>query len=207
MVLGLNWEDDAANMDLTDENLIFKPAMKALLGQKKATQMNKYTQKLLLLFAAISLLFLARAITPTIIDKNGEIDSQIKISTELKNVSQAEIDGIKKEVLVALISIPQILGIEYKKNTKIKIIDSDICYASGDIVSLAISHIRDNSAPIIHEVTHILTKHEHNSFFTEGLAVYFQERFGGNNSFPNFSASLDELVRNQEDQLLQITQL
>jgi hypothetical protein len=72
---------------------------------------------------------------------------------------------------------------------------------------LSISHLKDKSAPIIHEVTHTFTNHQYNSFFTEGLAVYFQERFGENSSFPNYSEKLDDLVRKHEDQLLNLSQL
>ncbi|MFC1844860.1 peptidase MA family metallohydrolase [Thermodesulfobacteriota bacterium] len=86
-------------------------------------------------------------------------------------------------------------------------IDKGICYANDGIVSLSISHLKDKSAPIIHEVTHILANHKYNSFYSEGLAVYFQERFGESHGFPNFSLSLDALVKNYEDQLLRISQL
>jgi hypothetical protein len=169
--------------------------------------MNKAHQKIILLVAAVFLLILFRSLRPVIFDSDDEPDSQITVSTELKNISSADIEGIKKEVQVALNSIPQILGIKYWENIKIEIVDKGTCYADGGIVSLSISHIRDNSAPIIHEVVHILTKHKHNSFFSEGLAVYFQERFGGSSGFPNFSVPLDELVRNHENQLLHLSQL
>jgi len=169
--------------------------------------MNKFTQKLLLLFLAVSLLFLTRAIVPSIFDSDNAFGSQITVSTELQNISPAEIEEIKKEVQVALNSIPQILGIEYRKDTKVKIVDKGVCYVNEGTVSLSISHLRDKSAPIIHEVTHILTNHKYNSFFSEGLAVYFQERFGKSHGFPNFSSSLDALVRSHKNQLLQISQL
>jgi hypothetical protein len=169
--------------------------------------MNKAHQKIILLVAAVSLLFLFRSLKPVIFDSDDQPDSQITVSTELNNISSVDIEGIKKEVQVALNSIPQILGIKYWDNTKIEIVDKEICYADGGIVSLSISHIRDKSAPIIHEVAHILTRHKYNSFFTEGLAVYFQERFGGSIGFPNFSAPLDELVRNHKDKLLHLSQL
>ena len=75
------------------------------------------------------------------------------------------------------------------------------------VVILSISHVKERTAPIIHELTHTLTKHLHNSFFTEGLAVYFQERFGKTNSFPNYSEDLDDLVRKNKGQLLSLSQL
>ena len=169
--------------------------------------MNGVLKKLLLPVALISLLFLVNAIMPAIFDNNDMLDSQITVSTKLKDVSQSDIEGVKREAWKALNSIPPILGIQYKKITIIKIVDYGICNVKGGIVSLPISHVRDKSADIIHEVTHIVAKHENNSFFSEGLAVYFQERFGEYHGFPNFSVPLDDLVRNHEDQLMDITKL
>jgi hypothetical protein len=163
---------------------------------------------LVVLVTVVSLFLLLISIRPTIFDSYVKLDSQIIVSTTgLKNISYSDIDRVKEEVQVALNYIPQILGIEYRGKTRINIIDKGICYADGGIISLSVSHISDNSAPIIHEVAHILTKHEHNSFFSEGLAVYFQEKFGRSDSFPNFSAPLDELVRNYKGQLIDIPKL
>ena len=169
--------------------------------------MNGVLKKIFPLVVFISLLFFVNAITSAIFDDNDMLDSQITVSTKLKDVSQSDIEGIKKEARKALNSIPPILGIEYRKTTILKIVDYGICNAKGGIVFLPISHVRDRSADIIHEVTHIIAKHENNSFFSEGLAVYFQERFGEYNGFPNFSVPLDDLVRNHEDQLMDITTL
>ncbi len=170
--------------------------------------MNKIFQVLLLLVAAISLFLLIRAIAPATFKSDNALEAQIIVSTELKNIPQADIDGVKKEAWKALKSIQPILGIDYKKVIEIKIVDKGgICNAIGGIVSLSISHIRDKSAPIIHEVTHVLTKHEYNSFFSEGLAVYFQERFGDFQAFPNFSLPFDDLMRNNKDQFIPFKQL
>ncbi len=39
------------------------------------------------------------------------------------------------------------------------------------------------------------------------MATYFQERFGGNPVFPNFSKPLDDLMRKNKNQYIPITQL
>jgi len=169
--------------------------------------MNGVLKKSVLPVMAISVFFLVYAITHDILDRHDMPDSQITVSTELRDVSQTDIEEVKREVRKALNSIPPVLGIEYRKITKIKIVDYGICNAEGGIVSVPIAHIRDNSANIIHEVTHIIAKHENNSFFAEGLAVYFQARFGKNHVFPNFSVPLDDLVRNHQNQLIHITKL
>jgi len=170
--------------------------------------MKKVYQVILLPVAAIALFLLFNALTPATFKNDSTSEVQIIISTELKNVSQDEIDSVKKEAWKALKFIPPLLNINYEKAIEVKIIDKGgICNAIGDTVSLLITHIRDKSAPIIHEVTHVLTKHEQNSFFSEGLAVYFQERFGDNPAFPNFSEPFDDLLRKNKDQYLPITQL
>jgi hypothetical protein len=169
--------------------------------------MNGVLKKLLLLVAVIFPLISLNDITSAIIDSSYMLDSQITISTKLNDVSPSDIESIKKETWKALTFIPPILGIEYKKTIKIKIVDYGICNATGGIISVPIAHVRDKSAAIIHEVTHIIAKHENNSFFSEGLAVYFQERFGDFNVFPNYSVPLDDLVRNHKDQLFRIEHL
>jgi hypothetical protein len=169
--------------------------------------MNGVLKKLLLPVTAVSLFISVNDITSAITDSNYMLDPQITVSTKLKDVSQSDIESVKKEIRKALTSIPPILGIEYKKNINIKIVDYGICYAKGNIITVPISHVSDKSAAIIHEVTHVIAKHENNSFFSEGLAVYFQERFGEFHGFPNYSVPLDDLVRQHKDQLLQIAEL
>ena len=169
--------------------------------------MKNNPQKLLLLAVLVSLFIMVRPVTSAVIDRDETFDSQIAVSPELQGLTPAEIEAIKKEVRAALNSVSQILGIEYKGKTEIRIVDGEICYANDGIISFSISHIKDKSAPIIHEVTHILANHKYNNFYSEGLAVYFQERFGENHGFPNFSTSLDTLVKSYKNQLLNISQL
>src|SRR5210317_1413418 len=169
--------------------------------------MNGFHKKILLLVAVISLLISVNEIMSANIDSNSLLDPQITVSTKINGVSQSDIESVKKETRKALAYIQPILGIEYKKNTQIKIVDYGICNAKEDIITLPIFHVRDKSAAIIHEVTHIIAKHGNNSFFSEGLAVYFQERFGDFNVFPNYSVPLDDLVRNYESQLMSFAKL
>ena len=169
--------------------------------------MKKDPQKLFILAVLVSLFIFVRSVTSATTEGNDTVESHITLSAELESLTPDEIEEVKQEVRTALDSISQVLGIEQRKNTKIRIVDRDICYADNDIVSLSISHIRDKSAPIFHEVTHILANHKTNSFYSEGLAVYFQERFGKSDGFPTFSSSLDDSVKNYEDQLLSISRL
>lgn len=169
--------------------------------------MKKDPQKLPLLAVLVSLFIFVSPVMSATPEGDNIVESHITVSEELESLTPAEIEEIKQEVRTALNSISQILGIEYRQTTKIRIVDKGICYANDGIISLSISHIKDKSSPIIHEVTHILANHKYNSFYSEGLAVYFQERFGESYGFPNFSSSLDALVKNYKDQLLPISKL
>ena len=147
--------------------------------------------------------FLSPALSGTVVIPN----SKITISTQLGDVAEADIDMVQKEAAKALRFIPAILNIEDKRIQEIRIVDSGICYESGGVIFLPGDHIRDKRAAIIHEITHALAKHGDNSFFTEGLAVYFQDRFGGGNSFPNYAVPLDQLVRVYKGRLVPIVEL
>ena len=170
--------------------------------------MNRAYQVLLALTATITFFLALETITPIIFTNGDASVALIIVSTELKNISQTDINYVKKEARKTLKYIPPILGIEYNDIIVIKIVDRGmVCNATGGIVSLLISHIRDKCAPIIHEVTHVITSDENNSFLTEGLAVYFQERFGDNQAFPNFSVPFNVLMRRNKDQFIPITRL
>jgi hypothetical protein len=170
--------------------------------------MNKIFPLLLALTAAVTLSYVIKVVISITPKNKNVLEQQIIVSTELNNISQADIDGLKKEVREALKYITPILGIDYEKAIEIKIVNQgSICSASGGVVSLLISHIRDKGSPVIHEVTHVIARHGHNSFFSEGLAVYFQERFGENPVFPNFSLPINDLIRMSKNQLIPITRL
>lgn len=169
--------------------------------------MIKRFRKLLLLLVANSVLFTLITVKFAAIDKNRQFDNRVTVSTELQGISVDDIENVHNEAQSALAYISQILGIPGYKNANIQIVESGICYATGETVSLSFGHVKDSTAPIIHEVTHILANHGHNSFFSEGLAVYFQDRFGRTASFPNFSIPLDELLKLHQNQLISLRHL
>ena len=141
------------------------------------------------------------------VDNNETLDIQIAVSTISGEVTKADIETVKNEFKDAIKFIPQILGVQYRKTLKVNIVDDGICYAENGIIFLPIPHIRDKSAPIIHELTHIIARHENNSFFSEGLAVYFQEKYGNYKNFPNFSISLDDYLKTHKEQLIELSTL
>ena len=135
-------------------------------------------------------------------------EGKVTVTTNLSSVSQADIDRVRNEAEKALQNICPILGIQNNKSVNIRIVKGGICNAYGGVISLPIWHVRNKRAAIVHEVTHIIAKHSENRFFSEGLAVYFQERFGEDKGFPNFAGvPLNDLVKNYKDQLMPISQL
>lgn len=132
----------------------------------------------------------------------------VTVTANLSDISQSDIERVKREGEKALNKVCPILGIKNKKRIKIQIVKGGICNAYGGVISLPIRFVKSKQAAIIHEVTHIITKHENNKFFSEGIAIYFQERFGEDHGFPNFMGqNLDDLVRSHESQLIPITKL
>jgi hypothetical protein len=51
-------------------------------------------------------------------------------------------------------------------------------------MEMPLRHVRARTGALVHEIVHIYAPHD-NRFLAEGLAVYLQERLGGNPAFPN----------------------
>jgi hypothetical protein len=169
--------------------------------------MIKLSRKVLLLLVTLFVLFAFTTLKLAVNGSYRQHDNQITVSTALQGISENDIKNVQKEARSALAYIQRILGISSSKKANIQIIESGFCYATGETVSLSVDHVKDSSAPIIHEVTHILANHGYNSFFSEGLAVYFQDRFGRNYSFPNFSIPLNEILKSHQNQLISLQHL
>jgi len=132
-------------------------------------------------------------------------EGRVTVTTNLSNVSQADIDRVRNEAEKALDNVCRILGVQYNRQVAIRIVEGGICNAYGGIISLPIWHVRNKKAAIVHEVTHIVAGHGGNRFFSEGLAIYFQERFGEDNGFPNFTGvPLSDLVEAYRERLIPI---
>jgi len=132
----------------------------------------------------------------------------IKVYSKIKGIQNFEIKRVEKEAQVAVNNVIPILGYSNTKRFKIKIVDYGICRVSNGTILLPIWHVRDKTAAIVHEMTHVIAKHSENRFFSEGIAVYFQERFGEDKGFPNFRGDpIDDLVRENSEDLFKITNL
>jgi len=170
--------------------------------------MNKHHQRSILFIAVLIIFLLVFHIKKSSpVDDNKILDIQIVVSTKSADVTEDDIEAVSGELKNAIKFIPQILGVKNRKTIKINIVDEGICHTQEDIIFLPIQHIRGKSAAIVHELTHIIARHENNSFFSEGLAVYFQEKYGNLKSFPDFSIPLDDSLRNHKGQLINLSTL
>lgn len=60
-------------------------------------------------------------------------------------------------------------------------------------IEMPLSRVRDGRGALLHEIVHNYAPNA-NRFLQEGLAVYLQERIGGNPAFPNFGQKLHVLA-------------
>lgn len=152
------------------------------------------------------LLFLGFVRIANSITKITKKSGHFKVVTSVKNVSVYDIDRVLNEAEKAIDKISPILGLK-KRRSKIviRIVDYGICRWHQEEIFLPIWHVKEKKAAIVSIVTHIITRHSDNRFFSHGLAIYFQERFGEDHGFPNFEGvPLDDLVMAYKDQLMPI---
>jgi len=126
-------------------------------------------------------------------------EGQITVSTDLNDVSRADIDRVKKEAEVALRNICPFFGNTCNERINIEIVEGGICRVRGGIVYLPSWRVKNKTAAVIHEVTHVIAKHGDNRFFAEGIAVFFQQKFGEDKGFPNFGKNLHELTNSYKE--------
>jgi hypothetical protein len=63
-------------------------------------------------------------------------------------------------------------------------------------IEMPLARVRDNGGALLHEIVHNYAPNG-NRFLQEGIAVYLQDKLGGNPSFPNFGRSLHLLASAQ----------
>ena len=61
-------------------------------------------------------------------------------------------------------------------------------------MGMPLVRVRRNNGALLHEIVHIYAPHE-NRFLAEGLAVYLQQKLGGNAAFPNDGEPLGKFAR------------
>jgi hypothetical protein len=63
-------------------------------------------------------------------------------------------------------------------------------------IEMPLGRVRDNRGALLHEIVHNYAPNG-NRFLQEGLAVYLQDRMGGNPAFPNFGENLHVLAHDR----------
>jgi hypothetical protein len=61
-------------------------------------------------------------------------------------------------------------------------------------IEMPLGRVRDHRGALLHEIVHNYAPNR-NRFLHEGLAVYLQDRLGGNPAFPNFGANVHVFAR------------
>ena len=63
-------------------------------------------------------------------------------------------------------------------------------------MEMPLARVREKTSAVLHEIVHIYAPNR-NRFLAEGLAVYLQDKMGGNPAFPNFGKDLQALARDR----------
>ena len=63
-------------------------------------------------------------------------------------------------------------------------------------MEMPLARVREETSAVLHEIVHIYAPNR-NRFLAEGLAVYLQDKMGGNPAFPNFGKDLRALARDR----------
>lgn len=131
------------------------------------------------------------------------------IETSGVKLSAAQEKRVLEKIDWGLDIICERLGADRRKiEVFVVILPDGIASSFANVVILPETHLESLHAPIIHELTHVVLKDRKNRFFCEGVATYFQEKYGEKEVFPNFSnASLQTLLRRNDKQMRPITQL
>lgn len=179
--------------------------------------MSEVLNKFILIILIFSLFFSVDALMPIKLSSNDTQGSQIKISIKVKEISQSDIERVRKEAEIALNSIPPILDIKFNKKIKIRIVKQKGRYHidwTNKSILLPVWYLKNKIAPIVQLISSVIvmpTGHVvYDPVHRLGLGVFFQEKFGEDKSFYNYDIpdlTLHELVRMHRDNLMPLNWL
>ena len=132
----------------------------------------------------------------------------MSVQSDVSAVTQSDIDRVKREAEHAAYAISSFLGIEESKPIHITIVGDGIVRLSGETILLPSLHVHKKQADIVGMISRLLTKHSENKFFSIGLSVFFQNRFGEDHAFTiPTSEKLHQSARGYKNQLMPIVEL
>jgi len=138
----------------------------------------------------------------------SDMQIDVVVSTNGLAVSEKDMRYLQGETAHAVENIAPVLGITHNITINILVTDYGICNAYHGILRLPIWHIKKKRAAIAHEVSHVLAGHQHDALYTEGLAVYFHQRFGRDKAFPYVrSKSFRRQLKKYRKRLLPLSQI
>lgn len=123
-------------------------------------------------------------------------------------LSDADYARLHDQTEKALDTVNRVLGIKKNHSVKVKIVPSGYSSFFGDGIELPLESIRTHHAPVFGEISHLLSNHREERFFSEGLAVYFQEKYGEDRAFPDVPGkTLKQQLQEVQDRIIPIPDL
>ncbi|SHJ31929.1 hypothetical protein SAMN05444401_2735 [Clostridium amylolyticum] len=139
-------------------------------------------------------------------EKNAKINSlkseDIKIDITAVNVELSEnlINETRKKAQQAVLDVVKYFDFDTIDDYSVHVRENGIGYSSGNITMLNKWMLESNHALIVHELTHVLCNSNTSmsagsKFFTEGIAVLMQEKYGDKAVEPFIDGSTKEFAR------------
>jgi hypothetical protein len=119
------------------------------------------------------------AVTPTVL-------SDLKSEAERESEAIASALGVDPGGTVQIIIAREFYGHEVEMSRS---------YPEASLIIIPPHVLARRIVPLAHELTHIIAGRGADDLFSEGLAVYNQERFGSDPAFPNFGQPIEIALR------------
>ncbi len=127
-------------------------------------------------------------------------DIKIDITAIDVELSEKLINETRKKAQQGVVDVAKYFGFDTIDNYSVHVRENGIGYSSGNITMLNKWMLESNHAPIVHELTHVLCNSNPSmsagsKFFTEGIAVLMQEKYGDKVVDPFIDDSTKEFTR------------
>ncbi len=137
-----------------------------------------------------------------IIDDNNSsyntiLTNQAKIYIEKDYLNVEEMKDIAIRVETGINRVKEYLGVNFDYNKKpipyfIKGGEFVSCNTNGGIF---LSYVKQKQSPYIHETVHAIAKMCESTWLSEGLAVYLNDKLGGEHVFPNQGRNINRISK------------
>jgi hypothetical protein len=135
---------------------------------------------------------------------------QIKLEITPINTTLSEnlVNEIKRKGQQGIMDVAKYFNFKNIDSYHIHVREGGVSFATGRIAVFAKWMLEANHAPIVHELTHLLCNSNPSAsagsaFFTEGIAVFTQEKYGDKAVYPFVDDTTQELPRVSVEQSMQ----